>query len=137
MQKQKKKQKQRQAMAVSAGLTILRLAIVVGVAALILNIGQMSYKLGYAVVADVSMEEEPGKDVNVTLDGSMGVKDVAKLLERKGLIEDADIFLIQLKLNKYESKLHLGSYVLNTSMTPKEMMQVMAGETEQSEESEE
>lgn len=134
---QRKKSTQTQSVLLSAALFILRLAILVVVIIAILQVGERAYKLGYAIVADVAMEEEPGRDINVTLDGSMGVKDVAKLLERKGLIEDADIFQVQLKLNKYDSKLHLGSYVLNTSMTPKEMMQIMAGETDQSEEAEE
>lgn len=125
-----------QAVMMQVGLLCVRLAIMALVIYGVYQVGHTSYMLGYSIMAHSAMEEEPGRDIQVTLDKSMGVKDVALLLERKGLIEDADIFRIQLKVNKYESKLHLGSYVLNTSMTSKEIMQVLAGELESAGETE-
>lgn len=66
----------------------------------------------------------------------MTTKEIAQLLERKGLVRDADIFRVQLKLNKYEDQLEPGEYILNTSMPPKKLMEVLAGEAEEEDEEE-
>lgn len=118
----------------SLGLFILRLAILILIIVGIYRVGETAYLYSYSVVADAAVDHAPGKDVSVTLSSDMTGKDVARLLERKGLVKDADIFRIQLKMAKYEDKLRQGSYVLNTSMTPKEMMKIMAGEAEGTEE---
>lgn len=118
----------------SAGLFILRLAILILVVAGIFKVGETSYLYCYSIVSDVAVEKEPGRDISVTLTSDMGAKETAQLLERKGLVKDADIFRIQLRLNGYVDELKSGAYVLNTSMTPKEMMKVMAGEAEEGEE---
>ena len=77
------------------------------------------------------MEEAPGRDISVTVSENMDAKEIAHLLERKGLIGDETIFRIQLKLNKCEEKLRPGNYVLNTSMTIKEIMKTLSGEEEE------
>lgn len=118
----------------SLGLFILRLAVLILIIVGIYRVGETAYLYCYSIVADVAVDQGPGKDVSVTLDSDMTVQDVAHLLERKGLVKDEHIFRIQLKVAKYEDNLKQGSYVLNTSMTPKEMMKVMAGEAEGTEE---
>ena len=72
----------------------------------------------------------------MTLTGDMKNKEVAELLERKGLVKDADIFRMQLKINKYDDQLKPGAYILNTSMTPKDMMKVLSGNVSAEEEEE-
>lgn len=121
----------------AAGLFFLRLAIVMLVAVGIYRLGGYAYAYGYSIVSDASVEPKPGRDMLVALRSDMTVKEAAQLLERRGLIQDADIFWIQLKVNKYEDKIKPGEYVLNTSMTPKELMQALAGEEDEEEEDEE
>ena len=58
----------------------------------------------------------------------MGNKEIAKLLESRGLITDSRTFQIQLKLTGYDDKLKPGTYELNTSMTPRRIMKILAGE---------
>ena len=53
-------------------------------------------------------------------------KDVAKLLESKGLIRDYKVFLVQAKL--YQATLYPGTYTLNTSMTSEEMLEILMEE---------
>lgn len=125
-----------QKVVLAVGMFILRLAILILVVVGVYRAGEFSYQYCYGIVSNVAMEPEPGKDVSVKVDDSMSVKDTAQLLERKGLVNDADIFRMQLKMNDYEDKLRAGSYILNTSMTPKEMMRVMAGEQLKTEEEE-
>ena len=118
----------------SAALFILRLAIVIFVIIGIYRVGQYAYFYGYSIMSDAAVDEEPGRDVSVKLEKGMDAEEVAHLLERKGLVEDENIFRIQLKVNDYEDKLVPGDYVLNTSMAPKVLMRTMAGETVEEEE---
>ena len=122
--------------ALSAGLFVLRVAIVAVIAAGIWRLGEYAYTYGYSIVSDAAMEPKPGRDMRVVLSGDMTVKETAQLLERRGLIADADIFRIQLKVNRYEERLRPGEYILNTSMTPGELMQVLSGESEEEDEEE-
>jgi len=114
-------------------LILLRLSIFVMIVIGMYELGRFSYTFGYGIVSDTAMEPEPGRDVKVSFTDDVTAKSLAKLLERRGLVKDADVFCIQLKINKYEEKLEPGDYVLNTSMTPTQMMQVMSGETEEEE----
>ena len=114
----------------SAGLFLFRISIIILVIAGLYRLGGYAYDCGYSIVSDAAAEPEPGRNISVILTSDMGEKEIADLLERKGLVRDADIFRIQLKLNKYEDRLKAGEYILNTSMTSKELMQMMAGETE-------
>lgn len=113
----------------SAGLFMFRLAVFFLVIAGICRAGEFAYNFCYSIVLDAAVDEEPGRDVSVTLSQGMGAGETARLLERKGLIEDAGIFRIQLVITDYVGRLKAGNYVLNTSMTPREMMRVMAGES--------
>ena len=118
----------------AAVLFFLRLSIVILVAAGIYQVGTYAYTYGYSIVSEAAVEPKPGRDMLVERSSDMTIKEAAQLMERRGLIHDADIFRIQLKVNKYEDKIKPGEYILNTSMTPKELMQVLAGEGEEEEE---
>ena len=114
----------------SAGLFMFRLAVFLLVIAGVCRIGEFTYNFCYQVVLDTPVDDEPGRDVSVTLSQGMDTGEMARLMERKGLVEDAGIFRIQIILSGYEDKLQEGTYVLNTSMSPRQMLEVMAGEAE-------
>lgn len=119
----------------SLGLFLLRLALLILVVVGIFKVGEYAYTYCYSVVSDTAAEEEPGRDVSVSVTSDMSAGKVAKLLERKGLVKSADVFKIQMKVTGYEDKIQLGKYVLNTSMRPREMLKILAGEeTEEDEE---
>ena len=119
----------------SLGLFLLRLALLILVVVGICKVGEYAYTYCYSVVSDTAAEEEPGRDVSVSVTSDMSAGKVAKLLERKGLVKSADVFKIQMKVTGYEDKIQLGKYVLNTSMRPREMLKILAGEeTEEDEE---
>lgn len=86
----------------------------------------VAYDFGYRVFTESPMEEKPGTKVKVTIDEGMSDSEIGKLLEENGLIRDGNLFSLQLKLSIYKDKLIPGRYTLNTSMTAKEMMAVMA-----------
>ena len=119
----------------SLGLFLLRLALLILVVVGIFKVGEYAYSYCYSVVSDTAAEEEPGRDVSVSVTSDMSAGKVAKLLERKGLVKSADVFKIQMKVTGYEDKIQPGKYVLNTSMRPREMLKILAGEeTEEDEE---
>lgn len=119
----------------SLGLFLLRLALLILVVVGIFKVGEYAYTYCYSVVSDTAAEEEPGRDVSVSVTSDMSAGKVAKLLERKGLVKSADVFKIQMKVTGYEEKIQPGEYVLNTSMRPREMLKILAGEeTEEDEE---
>ena len=119
----------------SLGLFLLRLALLILVVVGIFKVGEYAYTYCYSVVSDTAAEEEPGRDVSVSVTSDMSAGKVAKLLERKGLVKSADVFKIQMTVTGYEDKIQPGKYVLNTSMRPREMLKILAGEeTEEDEE---
>ena len=114
----------------SAGLIMFHLAVFLRVIAGVCRVEEFTYNFCYQVVLDTPVDDEPGRDVSVTLSQGMDTGEMARLMERKGLVEDAGIFRIQIILSGYEDKLQEGTYVLNTSMSPRQMLEVMAGEAE-------
>lgn len=96
------------------------------------KIGTYCYEFGYRVFTEAPVDAEPGRDVMVQISSHMSDMDIAKELKEKGLVEDAKLFYVQLKVSAYSGKFHDGVYTLNTSMTARDMMVVMAAEPEQS-----
>ena len=119
----------------SLGLFLFRLALLILVVVGIFKVGEYAYTYCYSIVSDAAVDEEPGRDVSISVTSDMSAGKVAKLLEKKGLVESADVFKIQMKVSGYEDKIQPGKYVLNTSMRPREMLKLLAGEeTEEDEE---
>lgn len=105
-----------------------------------IRLGTTAYDFGYRVFTESAMEEEPGTDVLVQVKSGMSGRELGQLLEKKGLVRDANLFYLQLRLSAYNNRIHSGTYTLNTSMTPKEMIMEMAqadSDTEQTEDTQE
>ncbi|MBR4026293.1 MAG: endolytic transglycosylase MltG [Lachnospiraceae bacterium] len=90
------------------------------------HVSLIAYDFGYRVFIESAIDEIPGTDVVVTIESYMGAEEIGQVLEEKGLVRDKNLFFIQLKLSAYSNKILSGTYTLNTSMTPKEMMIVMS-----------
>ena len=93
-----------------------------------------AYDFGYRVFTEPAMEGKPGVNVEITIEGGMSDKQIGKLLEKEGLVRDADLFVVQYKLSAYADEIIPGTYTLNTSETAKEMMIIMSGQEEDLEE---
>ncbi len=101
---------------------IVFIVIVLG----IVSLGQTTYRYTHAVFSDAALEEEPGKAVRVKIPKDVSGKQLAKVLEKNGLIEDSKIFLIQMKMADFGDTVKAGTYELNTSMSPSEMFKILA-----------
>ena len=112
--------------------TIFKVAATIVLVYFVYNASMMAYDYGYRVFTEPAMAKE-GEGVDITVDITMGKSDrqIGQILEAKGLVRDGDLFYIQALLSEYRGQLLPGSYVLNTSMTAKEMMEIMATEPEE------
>ena len=106
--------------------TVIRIVIIAVAALLIYKAGQKAYDFGYRVFAEEAMSPAPGRDVEVSITQGKSAYEVGEMLEEKGLIRDAQLFMLQEKLSGYKDKMQPGIYTLNTSMTAEDMLKVMA-----------
>ena len=104
---------------------------------LLSRLGEYSFDFGYRVFTEKAMTtEENAKDKVVRITSDMGAKEIGDLLESKELIRDSNLFVVQLMLSAYKDDMKPGTYTLSTSMTAKEMMQVISAEEEEETETE-
>lgn len=97
-----------------------------------IKIGTYCYEFGYRVFTEEAVDAEPGRDVVVQITDGMSGMDIAKELQSKGLVRDAKLFYVQLRVSAYSKKLNPGVYTLNTSMQARDMMVVMSTKQETS-----
>ncbi len=115
--------------------TIIRGVVLVIAILLIYKAGAKAYDFGFRIFTEKPMSEAPGRDVEVTISQDEGLSDVSKMLEEKGLIRDAQLFMIQKKLSQYSGNVLPGMYTLNTSMTAEEISAVISEKNDEGEES--
>lgn len=90
------------------------------------QVGLRCYDFGYRVYTEPAVSPDKGVDQIVQITDDMGTKDLAELLEEKGLVRDARLFYFQAKLSGFE--LQPGVYKVSTAMTAREMMAAMIPE---------
>ena len=90
------------------------------------QVGLKCYDFGYRVYTEPAVSQDKGTDQIVQITDDMGTKDLAGLLEEKGLVRDARLFYFQAKLSGFE--LQPGVYKVSTAMTAREMMAAMTPE---------
>ena len=119
--------KQKRSSIIAGGF--FRFAVYLIVAAVVIYIGKTAYDFGYNIFYQQPMDsEEEGRDVTVAVEEGDSVYQTGRTLESRGLIQDAKVFVVQEKLSNYSGKLQPGTYILNTSMTPDEIMEILAKE---------
>ena len=84
--------------------------------------------------ADVPVSEGEGRIVNVVVSAGQTSREIAKILEQKGLVEDANVFYIQERLSDYKDKLKPGTYELSTAMNSQQMLEILCDVEEENEE---
>ena len=115
----------------AAGMIIsitVQIIICVLVVILIYNGAVKGFEFGISIFSSAAMTEAPGQDMIVIIEEGASAWDVGNLLEKKGLIQDEKIFFIQAIL--YKANLQAGTYTLNTSMTPEQILEILIEEPE-------
>ncbi|MDE6918038.1 MAG: endolytic transglycosylase MltG [Lachnospiraceae bacterium] len=104
---------------------IIRIAMAAVIIVAVFRLAVYAYDFGYQVFADVSVSEGEGRVVSVVVSDGLSSRELAKLLEQKGLINDANVFYVYERLSDYKDKLKPGTYELSTAMNAEEMLEIM------------
>lgn len=110
---------------------IARIAIAAVVIIVVFKFAVGAYDFGFQVFADIPKDEGDGRTVSVVISADQDSKDVGKLLENKGLIDNANVFYVQEMLSEYKGQIKPGTYELNTAMSVEEMLEIMCGQDEE------
>lgn len=93
------------------------------------------YSFGFQVFSDQPVATaSTGVTINVPILEGKSNMEIARLLKEKGLIEDANVFYVQLMLSDYKDKIKPGIYDFSTTMTAEEMIKLMAEDPNETEE---
>lgn len=92
----------------------------------------IGYEFGHEIFASTAVSPAPGTDKTIVVEDGRSSLQVGKQLEEEGLIRNGYAFWIQSMF--YEYDIYPGAYVLNTSMTSKEMLEVLSVKPEKTEE---
>lgn len=113
---------------------VIKVIVIAVVVMFVFRTATTAYDFGYKVFADKPVSVSGGRTITVGIAESASVKDIAQMLEEKGLIEDAKLFVVQELLSAYHGEILPGIYDLSTSMTAEEMLAVMSTPAEESKE---
>lgn len=114
--------------------TVVRVALVILAVICILRYAGKAYNFGYRIFAEEPMSDAPGRDITVTVTNSDSQSEIMQMLEDKGIIRDHKLFAIQKKLSLYKDDIKPGTYVLNTSMNHEELIEILAGVSDEDDE---
>ena len=87
-----------------------------------------SYDFAYQIFGDVAVEAAPGRDVKVTIMKGESSMNIASKLEDAKLIVNKYSFFLKLKLKEYD--IMPGTFVLNTSMSYDDILEVITDYTQ-------
>lgn len=111
--------------------TTLKVLVLVVAMILIFKGASKAYDFGYRVFADEPMSVTGARTITVGIAEGEDIKDIAKMLEEKGLISDYRLFIVQELLSAQHNKIQPGIYDLNTGMKAEEILEILAGEGEE------
>lgn len=105
---------------------IIKVVVIAAVIVFVMRGVTVAYDFGYRVFADEPVSLSDGRTMTVGVEEGASVKDVAEMLEEKGLIADAKLFVVQELLSAYHNKILPGIYDLSTDMKAEEMLEIMS-----------
>ena len=111
--------------------SVVKIVVIILVIMVVYRLGSMAYSYGERILGEPPMESAPGTDIVITVGSEDSVRDIADNLKAAGLIRDAGLFVLQERLAGYKEGVKAGTYTLNTSMTPEELIQTMAASSDE------
>ncbi len=90
------------------------------------------YEFGHEIFYASAMEAPPGHSMEIQVDAGDSVSAVGKTLEENGLINNQYSFIIQAMVYDYE--IQPGTYTLNTSLTSREILDILSTDVQEEEE---
>ena len=114
-------------------LLLLKVLLIALITFGLYQFGTYAFDFGRQIYSEEGMTAAPGKDVAVVVSEGESVKEVAQMLERFGLIRNAYVFMVQERLSRYHGQIQPGNYVLNTSQSGNQMIAILSGHGDESE----
>ncbi len=114
--------------------TVIKIVAAVFIIMFVYDTAVKAYDYGYRVFAEEPMTLGEGRIISIYVKEEDSVKDIGTTLEEKGLIRDANLFIVQELVSEYHGKIQPGIYDLNTSMSTEEMLEIMAADAEEEDE---
>lgn len=111
--------------------TIVKIVILAAVVVFVFRTSTQAYDFGYRVFADEPMSVSGGRTITVGIAEDASLREIANMLEEKGLIEDANLFIVQELLSAYHGKILPGIYDLSTDMKAEQMLEILSTSTEE------
>ena len=115
---------------------IFRIACTVLVVFVIYRGAMFSYDYGYRIFTEPAVSSGEGRTVTVTIPKDMSAEEMGELFVNKGLIRDANLFVLQYYLSEFRKDIRPGTFDLSTAMTAEEMMEAMTVSPEEIKEEE-
>lgn len=104
---------------------ILRVVFVVLAVYFIYKGALSCYDYGYRIFAEPAVSPGEGRTITVAITEDMTPSQIGELFEKKGLVKDGRLFMLQYYLSEFKDDVKPGVFELSTSMTAEEMMEAM------------
>jgi UPF0755 protein len=106
--------------------TMVKVIALVFIVTFVYRVAIEAYDFGYRVFAEEPIARSGGRTITVAVAEDYTVRGLAEMLKDKGLIRDADLFVVQELLSEYHGEIKPGLYDLSTVMSVAEMLAVMS-----------
>ena len=105
---------------------ILKVIFTVVIIYVIYRGAAICYDYGYRVFTEPAVSSGEGRTITVTIKKGTTATEMGEFFEKKGLIREANLFVLQYYLSEFREDIQPGTFELSTAMTAEEMMEVMA-----------
>lgn len=116
--------------------TAIKVVVVLWLVNFLYNKSMEAYDFGYRVFTEPAVSPAPGREVSVAITDGKTEREIASILEQKGLVKDELLCFVQILVSEHRETIEPGVYTLNTSMTVEDMMYAMSPSAWESEEEE-
>ncbi|MDR2546028.1 MAG: endolytic transglycosylase MltG [Lachnospiraceae bacterium] len=106
--------------------SLVKVIAIVAIGTFVFQTATLAYEFGYRVFAEEPVSRSGGRTITVAVPEDYTVRGLAEMLKDRGLIRDADLFVVQELLSEYHGEIKPGIYDLSTTMTAAEMMAIMS-----------
>ena len=111
--------------------TAFKIIVAVLIIMFVVKYTGVAYEYGYRLFGEQPITSGEGRTVSVTIPEGADAKKVGEILETKGLIRDATLFVLQEMFSDYHDCVLAGDFELNTSMTADQMLAVLSTQPEE------
>ena len=105
---------------------VIKVVLVVIAVMFIMRGVSYAYDIGQQIFDQRSVAGPDAHTVSFTVESADSTAEIGQKLKEKGLIEDEHLFIVQERLSLYHDMISPGTYELSPSMTPDEMIAIMA-----------